>query len=108
MQKRFKMKRLILLCLFLFCFSGLSKAQFGSRYMHIDTLQISTTERDTTWSTVWEFVTLYTDTVSINIKVGAPDIDNWSTRKWLYIENGAALSIGPAPNLKMLTVKNVS
>jgi len=101
-------KKLILLGIFILCFVSITNAQYGSRYMHVDTLQISTTERDTTWTVPWELVTFYTDTVAINIKVGAPDIDSWATRTWLYLENGAALTIGPAPNLKRLTVKTVS
>lgn len=98
------MKRFYLLIFFLFL-PALVNAQLGNRYFHADTLNATTTARDCTWTDVWQVVVIYADTVDIYVKIGAPDVANWSSRRFIWIEEGSALSIGPSPNLKKLTWK---
>ena len=82
--------------------------QLGSRYAHVDTLQVSTTAHDTTWATAWEMVTIVTDTATVYIKIGAPDVGSWASRDWYRLENGATLIIGPSPKLKKLEYKTLT
>jgi hypothetical protein len=82
--------------------------QLGNRYFVYDTLAVTVTAVDTTWSTEWEVATIYADTVALYIKVGAPDVGGWSERPWIYLPAGLALSIGPTPKLKRLSVKTFS
>lgn len=93
----------VILLLFL---PSLLFAQLGNRYFHCDTLNINTTTaRDTTWSQEWEIATIYTDTLNVDLRVGAPDVGSWSSRNLFYLESGMSLTIGPTPKLKRLWVK---
>ena len=93
-----------LACLFfILLLSTISCAQLGNRYFHVDTLNVSTSARTTTYSQEWEFATIYADTVDIMLKVGAPDIADWASRDYFLVPQGMSLSIGPTPKLKKLS-----
>ena len=99
------MKRIyFILILFLFL-PNITRGQLGNRYFHGDTLNATTTARDCTWADVWQVVSIYAGGVDIWVKIGAPDVGNWASRRFLFIEEGQVLTIGPSPNLKKLTWK---
>ena len=85
----------------------MAEAQFGNRYFWCDTLNATTTARDCTWTDVWEVATIYGD-ADMLLRIGAPDVGNWTSRRWVSIEEGLALTIGPSPNLKKITWKTAS
>ena len=85
-----------------------AKAQLGSRYLHTDSLAVSTNPVDTTWTTPWEQVTILCDSVDVLMKMGAPDVGSWSSRVWMRINNGIAITIGPSPRLKKVEVKTIT
>lgn len=93
---------------FLFLLLSTTQAQVGNRYFWADTLNITTTERDTTFDSEWEEVTMYADSVDTWIKIGAPDVTSWSARNWIFLPAGVSITIGPRPRLKRLSVKTVS
>lgn len=102
------MKRLLGAVALLFLLLSIAQAQVGDRYYWADTLNISTTERDTTFSTEWEEVTMYSDSVDCWVKIGAPDVGSWSSRRWIFLPAGLSINIGPRPRLKRVAVKTVS
>lgn len=102
------MRKLLLAFLLLFLFSSMVLGQLGNRYFYSDTLNITTAERDTTWDTSWEVATIYSDTLDLWLKVGAPDVGSWSSRNWFKLEAGLTLTMGPTPKLKRLSVKTVN
>ena len=99
------MRKLLILLFLFMVFSSMVFAQLGNRYFHCDTLNTSTSAADSTWDTAWEMATIYSDSVDLYLKIGAPDVGNWSDRKWIFLPQGLALSIGPTPKLKKLEYK---
>lgn len=84
-----------------------SHAQLGTRYFHADTISVTTSATDTTYSTVWEVATIYSQ-VDLKVRIGAPDVGSWESRHWFVLTSGLALTIGPSPNLKRIEVKTIS
>ena len=70
-------------------------------------MNVTTTERDTTWTDLWEQVTIHTNHVDVWLKIGAPDYGDWSSRNWLRLDARKPLVIGPSPRLKKLAFKSV-
>lgn len=99
------MKYFILILIILLFIPALTNAQLGNRYFHGDTLNATTTARDCTWTDVWQVVSIYAGGVDIWVKIGAPDVANWNTRRFLFLEEGQVMTIGPSPNLQKLTWK---
>ena len=102
------MKRFCFILCFLFIFPVVGKSQLGNRYFHADTLQVSTTARTATWSDVWQFATIYADTIDVYLRVGAPDVGNWGSRNEIFLPEGLTLSIGPSPNLRKLAYRTTA
>jgi len=96
-----------ILAFLLFLVGGV-QAQFGNRYLWSDSLAAATTAVDTTFTESWEYASIYSDTVDIEIKVGAPDTTGWSSRKWIQLTKGATLSIGPTPKLKRIEFRTIA
>ena len=92
----------ILFFLSIFLLIGTSEAQLGSRYFWCDTIGISTTHVDTIFSDDWELATIFSDTLDVWLKVGAPDYSGWVDRNPFKLEAGMSLTIGPTPKLKRL------
>ena len=102
------MKHLLFTLLILFLFSSIGYGQLGNRYFWSDSIYITTNVTDTTFDTSWEVATVYSDTLDIWLKVGAPDVGSWSSRNPFKLEAGLTLTIGPTPKLKKLSVWTVN
>lgn len=102
------MRKIILLIFISVMFSSCTYGQLGSRYFHCDTLNVTPSARDTTWTDPWEQALIYADSVDLYLKIGAPDVAQWSSRYWIYWPSGMALSIGPSPKLKRLQFRTVT
>lgn len=108
------MRRLALAFLFLlflvpsFLVPSLQGQTLGNRYFHCDTLNVTTTARDCTWTNEWEVATIYSDSVDVDMRIGAPDVSSWSSRNWMRLQDGSSLMIGPTPSLKKITVKTTT
>ena len=100
--------KLLYASLVILLFSSMAFSQLGNRYFHTDTLNISTSARDTTWTTSWEVATIYADTVNVMLTIGAPDVGEWASRLPMYLETGMSLTIGPTPKLKRLKVSTTT
>lgn len=79
-------------------------SQIGQFYTWQDTLHVTTASVDTTWSTPWTSVTIWSGTVDCYMVFGAPDTSSWSSRIPVKIDAGSALIFGPATKLKRLKV----
>jgi hypothetical protein len=102
------MKKKLFIPLCLLFTSTLFGQTFGLRYLHVDSLSVSTTAVDTTWELQWEEVTVVADTVDLYIRFGAPDYGSWTSRTWFRLNSGMSISIGPSPKLKKIEIKTVS
>ena len=69
---------------------------------------MTTVATDTTFPVVWEVATVYSDTLDMWLRVGAPDVGDWSSRVYFKLESGLTLTIGPTPKLKRLDFKAVN
>jgi hypothetical protein len=98
------MKGLLFITILLLLCTGV-QAQLGDRYFHSDSIAITTVEVDTSWDTSWEVATIMSDTLDLWLKLGAPDVGSWASRNWFKLEAGMALTIGPTPKLKRMSVK---
>jgi len=82
--------------------------QLGSRYAHVDSVLAGLVAKDTTWTIPWEQVILKCDTNSVYLKIGAPDVGDWSSRHWFKLNFGESLIIGPSPKLKKIEYKTLA
>lgn len=107
-----KFNALLLVALFgLFFFIGQPvsvQGQIGQRYLWADSMSVSTIAADSTFGQRWETVTMWTDTVAIYFRAGAPDVTSWSSRDWIYLPVGSSITFGAATPLVRLEVKTVS
>lgn len=85
--------------------SSVEAQPVGQRYYWADSLNITTTSTDTTFTYEWESVTMWSDTVDTWVKIGAPDVGSWASRRWIFLPAGLTITIGPRPQLKRLGVK---
>jgi hypothetical protein len=70
-------------------------------------MQVSPTENTKTWSTEWEHVVVYSDTLDVYLKIGAPDTTSWDSRLFFYLPASFVTSFGPSPGLKKVTAKTL-
>ena len=98
------MKKVLFLLIFLCSFIEHSNAQaLGTRYLWTDTLQIATDTNTVVFTDVWEQVTIYSSGEAVYLRLGAPDVSDWTSRDYIYLSGGSAMSIGPGPKLKKLS-----
>ena len=80
----------------------------GNTYVWQDTLSISGTYVDSLFSTKWEYVECWTDSVDWYAIIGAStsgvDTANWNSRKPLLFRAGDVMIIGPELKLRRLKV----
>jgi len=106
---KLKTSIILMFLTFLLIFSRDAEAQFfRSKYLWITTFPISGTPVDSTFSTRWESALIYSDTVTVLLRIGNPDTTSWSNRPWLYLDKGSALELGPSVPLIRLEVKTVA
>ena len=89
-------------------FSSITYAQMGNRYFWQSKIATSTVAADTTFPIEWEVATVYSDTLDMWFRVGAPDVGDWSSRDYFKVESGLTISIGPTPQLKKLGHKTAN
>ena len=102
------MKKFLFILLFTFLTLGVTNAQLGDRFFWSDSIAITVTAIDCTWTDSWEVATIMSDTLDLWVRIGAPDVGSWSSRNYFRLEAGMALTIGPTPRLKRLDVKAVN
>ncbi len=77
---------------------------FATNYIWVDSLTTTTVAVDSAFTTIWEQVVIKS-VGDAWIRIGAPDVANWSSREWYSLESGEALSFGPATKLTRLEWK---
>ncbi len=102
------MKKFLFILLFTFLTLGIVNAQLGNRYFWQEKIATTTAATDTTFPIEWEVATVYSDTLDMWFKVGAPDVGSWASRIYFKMESGLTLTIGPTPKLKRLAFKTVN
>lgn len=84
------------------------QAQIGTFYVHSDSSSCIVTSVDTTYSTVWTQLTIWSTDIDILLKIGAPDTTSWSDRKYLRIPVGQSITFGPATKVRRLEYRSQS
>lgn len=78
----------------------------GTKYAWQHRISTTTTHKDSTFTTRWDLVTLWSDAASFYIRVGASssgiDTTNWSNRDSILVSAGDAVTFGPAIKLRRL------
>jgi len=87
---------------------AVSAQALGNFYTWSDSLATSTTAVDCTFATRWENVLIWAVGADLYVRVGAPDVSSWSSRKWVRVLDGMGLSYGPATKLTRFEYKTVS
>lgn len=100
------MKKIILFVLTALVIVGAQS--LGSRYLWTDKVSVSAVAVDSTFQTRWEFVTIYSDTLDLWLKIGAPDTSGWSQRDFIKLGAGTSLSFEAPMYLKRLEFKTVT
>lgn len=86
----------------------LSQAQtLASRYYWQESFNVSTVVVDSTFDTAFESCIIYSDTLDLDIKIGAPDTSNVSSQSYLRLNAGRTLSLETPLKLKRIYVKTV-
>ena len=80
----------------------------GNRFWHCDTLYITTAVNDCTWTNEWYEATIYSDTVDVDVRIGAPDTASWNSRIYARLFQGMTITLGPSPKVKKISVKTVT
>jgi hypothetical protein len=63
---------------------GASYSQsLGTNYSWADSATVNVVGRDSTFSTIWESVSIWVRGGEGWIKYGAPDTNSWNSRKWI-------------------------
>ena len=102
------MKKLFIALLFVMFVGTVSAQTLGSRYLWTHKLAATTSAVDSTFNVRWEFVTVYSDTLDLWLKIGAPDTSGWSSRSWIKLEGGTSLFFERPIYLKRMEWKTVS
>lgn len=82
-----------------------ASAIYGTNYLWVDSLSLSTSAVDSHFAVLWQDVSLWADGCDLRIRVGSPDTTSWSSRKWSHVIDGQVVSFGPATKLKRLEYK---
>jgi len=93
--------------LFVFIFITLCWS-LGTRYLWNHKLATTTAAIDCTFTVKWQQVTIYSDTLDIWYRAGAPDTSSWSSRDWMKLEAGSGLKYENPVYLKRFEYKTVS
>lgn len=80
----------------------------GNRYLWVCKVPVTTTALDCTFSVQWEQVVVFSDTLDLDLKIGAPDISSWGSRSYARLEAGASFSFEAPVRLKKLSAKTVN
>jgi hypothetical protein len=86
-----------------------SEAQIisGNRFVHVDTLNITTTHRDTTFAESWRGFAIVVNTDAY-IKIGAPDTAGWATKPFAPIFAGQTVMVDPGTPVKRIEIWTAS
>ena len=96
-----RLRLLVLAIVGLVAYSTQGGAQvLGNMYLWQDSVKTTTVAKDSFFTYRWESVTIYTDTIDIWYRAGAPDTASWSSRDWMKLETGSSLYFGPSTKLR--------
>lgn len=100
------MRRLILfLFLTTLSFAHNADAQLlSTRYYWSDSLHVTTTTIDCTFTERWDYVSFWADSCDIYYKAAAPDTNGITTRPRQLLYEGQVKSFGPATPLKRIII----
>ena len=101
------MKKLLTIVLVLMAI-GLIAQSLGSRYLWTNKIAVSSSHVDSTFSKRWEYVTIYSDTLDLWLKIGAPDTSGWSSRDAIMLKAGTSITFEQPAYLKRLEMWTVS
>ena len=77
----------------------------GTKYLWTDSIKVTTTAIDCTFTQRWESITFWFDGCDATIKVAAPDTFGFTNRCSIKLYEGVPYSFGPATPLKRLLMK---
>lgn len=102
-------KFLLISLLFLFLLPTEGEAQVlgGNRFLHADTLNLTTTNRDTIFAVQWKSFVISVNTDAY-VTLGAPDTAQWSTRTPFLLQAGQAFEADPGTPVTRLKVRAVT
>lgn len=87
---------------------GQTGSTFGKNYVWQDSLSVNTVGRDSTFAVQWESVNIWCEDGDAFIKIGAPDVGSWSSRKWVRLTEGMVMRFGPETKLVRLQFKGAT
>ena len=97
------MRFLLIVAILSFLFLGSAEAGvFDQRYFWCDSIPVSGTHQDSAFAVEWDYVTIYSDSVDLWLRAGAPDVANWASRMAFILEDWTFMNFGPANKLKRL------
>lgn len=106
------MKKVLLKILFVTLIPLAAQAQtgstFGKNYVWQDSLSVNTTGRDSTFAIQWESVSIWCEDGDALVKIGAPDVGSWSSRKFVRLTEGMVMRFGPETKLVRLQFKGAT
>lgn len=104
-----KMYSFVFSLLITLAISNLLEAQtLGNRYYWQENFSVSTAVLDTTFTDAYESCVIYSDTLDLDIKVGAPDTSNVTSQGYLRLNAGRSLVFESPLRLKRVYVKTVN
>lgn len=80
----------------------------GQQYVWVDSLATSTSSIDSFFTVQWNDIMIWPVGADLLVRIGAPDTASWSSRKWLRVDDGMAITIGAASRLRRLEFKTIS
>lgn len=96
------MNRLLIMLLLLV---SLTQAQtLATRYYWSDSIKVTSTQLDCTFTERWDYVTFWADSCDIKYKAAAPDTNGITLRDAQFLYEGQVKSFGPATPLKRLII----
>ena len=100
----------LFISILLLALSSTTATAQGLLYSWGHKIATTTAEQDSSWSAAnaWYDVTIYTDSLDLWYKLGAPDTASWSSRDFIFLPAGASLYIGPSTRLRRIAFKTVA
>lgn len=96
---------LVLLTLSLVIPSDSSAQILGTKHFWSDSIKVTTTAIDCTFTQRWEYLEFWADSCDIRVKIGAPDTIGFTNRKSVKIEEHVVSKLGPATPVKRMLIK---
>ena len=101
------MRKLFVL-LFLLIYTLSYGQTLGSRYYWQERFSITTAVTDTTFTDAYESCTIFSDTLDVDIKMGAPDTSNVTSQPYMRLQAGRSIELQAPLKLKRVYVKTIN